>query len=181
MSTQTAIIILQAFQLLLLVAAAGMLIWLVFLSVPGWLGGPPFVPARKEWVEGAIRLAAVKPGEMVFDLGSGDGRLLTAASKAGANVVGYEINPFLVAASRLRLVTRKSGSSKIVWGDYRRADLSGADVVFVYGQTGTLAALGGKLEREMKPGARLISIRYPIAGRKIDAEGNGVYLYLKKG
>ncbi len=181
MTTATLILILELFKLLLLLAAGVVVIWLIFLSLPGWLGGAPFVPARQEWVKEAVRLAGVKPGEIVIDLGSGDGRLLVAAA-AGAKVVGYEINPYLVLVSRLRLLAAgKSKSFRVVWGDYRKADLHQADVVFIYSVTGALALLDEKLRREMKPGARLISIRYPIAGRKAEVESEGVFLYEEKG
>jgi hypothetical protein len=66
--------------------------------------GAPFVPTRKKWIVDAMKLAGVGRGDVVVDLGSGDGAFLAAALERGARrVVGYEINPLLVVWSRLKL------------------------------------------------------------------------------
>jgi hypothetical protein len=68
------------------------------------VNGAPFVPTRKKWIDDAMKLAGVGPGDVVVDLGSGDGAFLSAALEHGARrVVGYEINPWLVVWSRLKL------------------------------------------------------------------------------
>ena len=69
-------------------------------------GGAPFVPTRRKWLDEAMKLAKVGPGDVLVDLGSGDGSALIAAIESGAKrAVGYEISPMLVLWSKLR--TRK--------------------------------------------------------------------------
>src|SRR4029079_6072240 len=60
----------------------------------------PFVPSPQEVVDRMIELAGVKKGDVVYDLGSGDGRIVITAAKKGAKAVGFEIDPDLVRESR---------------------------------------------------------------------------------
>ena len=62
----------------------------------------PYVATKKDKIETIIKLARIKPKETVVDLGSGDGRLIFAAARAGAHAIGYEINPFLVVLTRIK-------------------------------------------------------------------------------
>src|SRR3989338_7970465 len=126
----------------------------------------PYVATKGEKIETIIKLAQIKKGETVVDLGSGDGRLLFAAARAGARAIGYEINPFLIVLTRIKShllllrarrsnpSTRHSGErsdSIIDSGQARmtgrgvvkrqnlwRADLKIADVIFVYGRRKTM-------------------------------------------
>src|SRR3989344_3817101 len=62
----------------------------------------PYVATKKDKIKTVIKLVQIKPHETVVDLGSGDGRLLFAAARAGADAIGYEINPFLVVLTRIK-------------------------------------------------------------------------------
>lgn len=125
--------------------------------------GAPWLPVRKRDIEDALSLVEIKPEALVFDLGSGDGRLLMAAAKRGARVVGYELNPLLAAYSRFRL--RKFGSRAHI---YRQnlldADLVQADIIFIFGITELMPKLADKLMRECRSGTRIVSFAFELPG-----------------
>ena len=155
------------------------------IRLPGQLA--PFDPTPQEVVERMLVLAAVKKGDVVYDLGSGDGRILiTAAKKYGARGVGLEIDPGLVKLAREN--ARKQGVEKLVefrQQDLLAADLSSASVVTLYlSQDGNLA-VRPQLMHQLKPGARVISYTFDmgewqpkIAESYRDAGGNSHQLYL---
>jgi cyclopropane fatty-acyl-phospholipid synthase-like methyltransferase len=113
-----------------------------------------------------LMAAGVKAGEVVYDLGSGDGRvLITAAQGFGAKAVGIEISPKEVQASlervrRLKLENR----IRVIEGDLLKVDLSEADVVTIYLLTKSNEMLRPNLEKYLKPGARVVSHDYEIRG-----------------
>lgn len=128
----------------------------------------PFVPSPYQIVSKMLELAKIKPGEKVYDLGSGDGRVVIfAVQKYDAKAVGIELSPRLVKSSqeeikRLGLTDRAS----IVHGDVFDADLGDADVVILYLMRDSNNTLKPKLEKALKPGARVISHDYEIEGWK---------------
>lgn len=128
-----------------------------------------------------LELAQIKPGEKVIDLGSGDGSLVTEAAGRGAEAIGVEINPFLVWYSRWRIKKANlQDKTKIIRGDFRNFSLDQANVVFLYLWPETVAKLKEKLIRELRPGARVISNGFPLAGWHPQAAENGVFLYRRR-
>jgi SAM-dependent methyltransferase len=125
-----------------------------------------FVPTRQPIVDAMLRLARVGPGDVVYDLGSGDGRIVVlAAQKYGARGVGIELNPRLVAVSRQ--IARSSDVADrvtIVEGDLFTADISAATVVTLYLSPSINSDLEAKLKRELRPGARIVSHQFRIGG-----------------
>jgi predicted O-methyltransferase YrrM len=115
-----------------------------------------------------LELANIKPGETVFDLGSGDGRVLIAAvEKYKAKAVGVEISPRLVAQAKANIQKEGLGDqARVIEGDVLAADLSGADVVFIYLATPLNEKLRPRFERFLKAGARVISHDYSVPGWK---------------
>jgi tRNA A58 N-methylase Trm61 len=113
-------------------------------------------------------MAETEPGETVYDLGSGDGRIIiTAAREFHANSVGVEINPLWVLWTQMRInLLKLEERVEVVWGDFFREDLGKADVVTVFLKQDTNDRLRPKLEREMKPGSRVVSYTYPFTGWK---------------
>jgi len=126
----------------------------------------PYVVSPARVVDRMLELANIKPGETVFDLGSGDGRVLIAAvEKYKAKAVGVEISPGLVAKATANI--QKEGltdQARVIQGDVLTADLTGADVVFLYLVTPLNERLRPRLERFLKAGARVISHDYAIPG-----------------
>ena len=128
----------------------------------------PFVSSPARVVDRMLELANVKPGETVFDLGSGDGRILIAAVKNyKAKAVGIEISSKL--ASQTNDLLKKEGLSseaRVIEGDLLKTDLTGADVVTLYLTTPLNEQLRPRLEKFLKPGARVVSHDYAVPGWK---------------
>ncbi len=126
----------------------------------------PFVPSPVEIIERMLESANVKRGEIVVDLGCGDGRILiTAVQKFGAKAVGVELNPKLVKeASEMIARLGLQNHAKVIRGDIFEADLTQADVVTLYLTTGSNEKLRPKLEQSLRPGARVVSHDYGIRG-----------------
>jgi SAM-dependent methyltransferase len=125
----------------------------------------PFDPTPQEVVEKILALAGVKKNDVVYDLGSGDGRVvITAAKKYGAKAVGFEIDPGLVKLARENVQREKLEKLvEIRQQDFMTADLSNATVVSLYLSYDGNLALRPKLARELKPGARVVSYAYDMA------------------
>lgn len=147
----------------------------------------PYVPSPQPVVERMLEAADVKPGETVFDLGCGDGRILiTAAREFKAKGVGVELSNGLVKeardqVSRLGLQNRVS----ILQGDLLEVDLRPADVVTLYLLTSSNDRLKPMFEKALRPGARVVSHDFAIRGWKpsrIDTVGvsgriHTIYVY----
>jgi predicted RNA methylase len=128
----------------------------------------PYIPTPQILVEKMLEAGHVKPGDMVYDLGSGDGRIvITAAQKFGAKAVGVEIRPDLcrIATERIKSLGLEDRVS-MVQGNALRVDLSSADVVTMYLLTSSNERLKPNLEKYLKPGARIVSNEFPIKGWK---------------
>src|ERR1700722_11917489 len=144
--------------------------------------GAIYFPTTPRGVLKMLAFAEIKPGQRVVDLGSGDGRILIAAAKVGADTVGYEINPILVRQSR-RAIARASVAKNAVvhWESFWRVDLSEFDVVIVYGIPYIMNSLQKKLERELRPGTKIISNAFKFPGWKQVAEEDKIRLYVWDG
>ena len=135
----------------------------LILAVAFWIAtgllGAPWVPTGNETVNEMLSVAGVNSGDVVYDLGSGDGRVVIAAAKRfHARSVGVELNPFWVFWTWLKLtVLGLRGKTKVIWGNFFRVDLSKADVVTLYLLQNTNYKLEPKLKEELKPGSRVVS------------------------
>jgi hypothetical protein len=118
-----------------------------------------FIPTPPETVEEMLRQARLGPGDVLYDLGSGDGRIpIRAAEAYGVRAVGIEIDPALVAAAQE--AARRAGVSHLATfrtGDIYREDLRGATVVTLYLSDTINLSLRPKLLRELPEGARIVS------------------------
>ena len=126
-------------------------------------------------------MAEAKPGEVVYDLGSGDGRIIiTAAREFHTKSVGVEINPLWVLWTQLKISMLKLEEQvEVVWGDFFHTDLGEADVVTVFLKQDTNDRLRPKLEKEMKKGTRVVSYTYTFTGwnpLKVDLESE-IFVY----
>lgn len=137
------------------------------------LRGAPYVPTLRPQARAALQLLDLQPGQTLLELGSGDGTVLLAAARAGLNVVGIELNPFLVVISRLR-TWRYRKQVRVIWGDFWRVQWPPHDAVFVF----LLDRFMSKLdERMVGSGKPLASLAFKVPGRTADAERDGVFLY----
>lgn len=112
--------------------------------------------------------SGLKPGETLYDLGSGDGRIvITAAQKYGAKAVGVEISEPLVRAANENIKNAGlEARARIIQGHLLDVDLSEADVVTLYLLTSSNEQLKPNLEKYLKPGARVVSHDFQIRGWK---------------
>jgi cyclopropane fatty-acyl-phospholipid synthase-like methyltransferase len=103
-----------------------------------------------------LKLANLKPDEVLYDLGSGDGRvLIIAAREFGARAVGIEIGPVQRAFSWLKvLYNGVNDRVRIEAGNFYTSNVRNADVVFIYATSTEVAKLASHLEKQMKPGSR---------------------------
>jgi protein-L-isoaspartate O-methyltransferase len=146
----------------------------------------PYVVSPQEIVDRMLELADLKPGEKLYDLGSGDGRILiTAVVRFKAKAVGVEISDDLVASTNDRI--RRLGldnDARVIHGNFLDADLSAADVVTLYLATDANELLRPNLEKYLRNGARVVSHEYAVAGWKpklVDKDpekhGHTIFLY----
>ena len=128
----------------------------------------PFVPTPERVVEKMLEVAKVGPKDVVYDLGSGDGRIVIAAArKHGARAVGIDIDPERIKEARDN--ARRAGVSDRVefrQEDLFKADFSEATVVTMYLLTGVNQRLRPKLLAELKPGTRLVSHAFDMGDWK---------------
>jgi SAM-dependent methyltransferase len=147
----------------------------------------PYVVSPQQIVDRMLELAAIKPGETLYDLGSGDGRvLITAVQRYRAKAVGIEISEALVKSTNERIQRLGlSNDARVIQGDLLQVDLSPADIVTIYLATDSNEILRPNLEKYLKPGARVVSHDYVVPGWKPkfvdkdlpDARGHLIYLY----
>lgn len=130
----------------------------------------PFVATPEIVAEKMLEAAGLKPGEVVYDLGCGDGRtLFVAAQKFQARAVGIELSPALVKqASEKAEKLGLTEQVRVLQGNLFDADLRQADVVTLYLMRLSNERLKPKLVHELKPGARVVSHDYEIMGWKPD-------------
>ncbi len=142
----------------------------------------PYVPTSQELVEQMLKLANVKKGDVVYDLGCGDGRIVvTAAQKFGARAVGVDINPERIKeANENARKAGVTGSTKFVEANLFDADIHNANVVTLYLLPSVNLKLRPKLLRDLKPGTRIVSHSFDMGDWKPDKqeEVNGSMLYL---
>ena len=129
-----------------------------------------FLPTPHEVVNRMLELAEIKQGDVLYDLGSGDGRIVVAAAKKfGIRAVGFEIDPGLVKDSRQFI--KQAGLEELVEireQDIRTVDFSPASVVTMYLYPAANLRLGPVLMRELKPGSRVLSHDFGMGSWKPD-------------
>jgi tRNA G37 N-methylase Trm5 len=143
----------------------------------------PFVPTPQEVVDKMIELGGVKKGDTVYDMGSGDGRIVITAAKKGARAVGFEIDGDLVKESRGNI--KKAGVenlAEIRQQDILTVDLAPANVVTMYLLPDVNLKLRPNVLSQMKPGSRIVSHAFDMGDWKPDkterVNGRTIYLWI---
>jgi len=142
-----------------------------------------FVPTPQEVVDDMLRLANVRKGDVLYDLGSGDGRIaITAAKRYGIRSVGIDIDP-----ERIREATenaKKAGVTHLVQfrqEDLFKADFKEATVVTLYLLPDLNVKLRPRLWNELKPGTRIVSHQFEMGTwkpeKKLESNGRSVYFW----
>lgn len=143
-----------------------------------------FVGTPQPVVLAMLKLARVTAADVVYDLGSGDGRIvILAAQQYGARGVGIELQPHLVEASR-QIAREGEVADRVAFieGDLFAADISAATVVTLWLSRSVNARLEPKLKRELRPGTRIVSHQFPIGSwvpdKTVHAEYDKTDLFL---
>jgi SAM-dependent methyltransferase len=154
------------------------MMWLVFPVIAGL----PWVPTQTRRIQMALDLAQVQPGETVYDLGAGDGRVLViAAGEFGARAVGIEISPIHCAVAWLNARRHQVGGQVSVrWDNFYYTPLGDADVVYAYMTSRQTARLMPHLAEQLRPGTRVVTISFDLPGWQPDDfdQENLIFLYI---
>jgi ribosomal protein L11 methylase PrmA len=142
-----------------------------------------YVPTPQDAVERMLAMAKVGPGDILYDLGSGDGRIpITAARKFGIVATGIDIDPERIREARAN--AKKAGVEKLVrfrQEDLFKADFSNATVVTLYLLPDLNLKLRPRLWAELKPGTRIVSHQFDMDDwkpqQKVELNGRTLYLW----
>jgi len=125
------------------------------------------IPLPKDTIRKMLKLADVKRNDVVYDLGSGDGRaLIIVVKEFHAKAVGIEKNRLMVWVSRWIINKNKKYKIKIISGDIFKESLANADVILMYLSHKLAQKLKTKFEKELKKETRIVSASHPIVGWK---------------
>lgn len=149
----------------------------------------PFVPTSEEVVRRMLQIAKVKSGDIVFDLGAGDGRILIiAAREFNAKAIGIEIKKDFVLNIEKKIRELKlENQVSIIHGNFFSINISKADVVTMFLLESVNERIKPKLERELRPGTRVVSHEFKVSGWKpsyferfrcSDGSTHDLYLYI---
>jgi SAM-dependent methyltransferase len=156
--------LIDTFMSLIPIACLVLLVCVVGIISILWtdLKGAPYVATPRKIAHRMLSLAEIGPDDVVYDLGSGDGRLLwIAAQDFGAQAVGIEIDPLRYAWTRCLIRLKGLGGQvNVIRADFFDVDLSTASVVSAYLLRDTNRKLIHKLENELQPGTRVVSRKY---------------------
>jgi ubiquinone/menaquinone biosynthesis C-methylase UbiE len=143
----------------------------------------PYIPSSEKVVSAMLKLAGVNKGDVVYDLGCGDGRIVILAAKEyGAHGTGIDLNPKRIEEARAN--ARKAGVDALVKfevNDLFAADIHSATVITLYLLTDVNLRLRPKLLKDLKPGTRVVSNSFGMgdwkAERELIVDGNHIYLW----
>src|SRR5258708_2307914 len=144
----------------------------------------PYVPTPDEVVAGMLQAAGVKKGDVIYDLGCGDGRIvIAAAQKFGTRGVGIDINPVRIQEAREN--AKKAGVTglvKFIEEDLFQAKIGDATVVTLYLLPAINLKLRPKLLRDLKPGTRIVSHSFDMGDwkpdKKLEAGGDEIFYWV---
>jgi hypothetical protein len=157
------------------VLAVFTLVFLVFFPLGR---GAVYVPSSVEKALLLAELSGAAGGTKAADLGSGDGRVVIALARRGAEAHGYEVNPVLVALAR-RNIRRAAlqGRAFIHWKSFWRADLSGFDALTVFQGSFIMRRLEDKVKKELAPGTRVVSDFWGFPSLAAEKTVGTVFIY----
>ena len=154
--------------------------WVVQLLIPLVHFGGPYVPTQNAHVDEMIRIANLVPTDRVADLGSGDGRIVIAAAKAGvADALGIEINGALVRVSKRSASRLGLKNARFVKESFWKTNVSDRTVVFLYQVPYAMRKLETKLQEELPLGARIVSNDFRFENWKPSEEHGRIHVYVK--
>jgi len=155
----------------------------IFAVVISLVFGAIYVPSVNWVIDDMVSLANVKKGEKVVDLGSGDGRIVIAFAKRGADAVGYEFNPFLVLWSKYKIwrsgVNAYGAHAHVYWKSFWNEDLSKYHVVVLFLSPLLMKRLEEKLQKELRSKTRVISATFQFRNWKSTKRLRSTWFYIR--
>jgi len=152
-------IILVFFTLAFLVFALTVFVTYVYAAITA----APWVPTKSGNLDEIIQAGGFKKGDKVYELGCGDGRLVFAAAKKGAHAKGYEVSLLVFLLAKLKwLFSENKRNSKIFLKSFWSANLTDADVIFIYLMPGVNKRLAKKFKEELRKGSKIVSCAFEI-------------------
>ncbi|MBU1148601.1 class I SAM-dependent methyltransferase [Patescibacteria group bacterium] len=128
------------------------------------LSAAPYVPTQGKDVKRILQIAGLKPNQLVYDLGCGDGRFLVAAAKHfKAKAIGIEMSvlPYLISRLKIQFLGLNN-KVKIKFADFYKVDLKKADVIVCFLTPQAMKKLSPKFKKELKSGAKIVSYAFPM-------------------
>lgn len=156
---------------------AGMLLLLCLPGILVMRGAAPFVTTPKKTMDAMLRLACIRPGDRVVDLGCGDGRLVFAAAKEGAMATGYELSVPAYLIAKLRSFFHRG--TQIHFGNLWHQDYRDADVLFCYFLRDTMQDFEARIWPTLKPGCRVVSHTFAMKHVREDGRDGDAVVYVK--
>ncbi len=169
-------IILTVLDSRMLILAIGFLVYEIWRTWSHFSGGE-WVPTPHKIVDRMLKLAKVTKDDVVYDLGSGDGKIVSSVAKLGAEAIGIELDPLRVLISKIKLVGLSN--AKIELGNLYNANIKDASVVTLFLLPKTMEKIETKLKKELRKGTRIVSYRFTFKNwkpMKVDGK-NKIYLY----
>jgi hypothetical protein len=141
------------------------------------LFGAPYLPTLKAQQQEALDLFSLKPGQVLLELGSGDGRFLLAAAKRGIKVIGYELNPILFIVS-LVVTIRYRHLVTIKMANFWLAKWPKCDAIYIFSMPKFMPKLNKKLVQLSSKKLLIISYAAQLPNRKLLKKQNGLFVYM---
>jgi 16S rRNA A1518/A1519 N6-dimethyltransferase RsmA/KsgA/DIM1 with predicted DNA glycosylase/AP lyase activity len=152
------------------------LVGFLLINTLGFLIGAPYAPTPNKNVKQLLKELKLTKKDVVYDLGSGDGRLLIEVSKFKAQAIGFEINPFLYLFTLYRI--KQIIRAKVYLKDFWKQDLSNATIIFAFILPQFMSRLEKKLASEVKPGTKVITYLANLPKKPIKSfSGFNIYLF----
>lgn len=137
----------------------------VFMTISFYItifGGGPFVPTPMPSVHKVLKVAEIKKGQKVYDIGAGDGRFIHFAAKDyGADAVGFEMDPIVYCIAKIREIFWH-WKGKMIRSNFQKYSLADADVLLCYMMPNTLAKFQKQFDKELKKGCKIVSYAFHI-------------------
>jgi len=156
--------------------------FIVLLLIPGFYAAftsGPFVPSSRKRHKTMLDLANLKPSDVIYDLGCGDGRLVFLAAKFCQKAIGYELSVPLYIFGKIREIFNKK-NAKIKYGNIWTQNYDDANVIFCYLLPKAMKQFYKEVWPKLKPGTKVISNAFEIHEVKSTKKEGKVYLYVKK-
>lgn len=155
------------------------LLYTIYILSYSLIKGAPYAALGRKRMDTMFELLNCRKDGKLVDLGSGDGRIIIAATKHGMKAYGFEINPLLYFISKVKLGLNKTKNADIYCKSYWSENLSSYDYITLYGAPHIMKRLEKKLYKELKPGAKVVSNHFRFPNWKEKGMKNDVWLYEK--